>query len=260
MFQIPVEIIKLKPEVLFYIWDFPITSTFTTNILTTLTVVILCFWASSFSVLKPSKLQLWIEMLVTGLIDFVSQLSESREVAKKIVPIVLSLVGFILISNLILSLIPFAGAITYQGKGLFRASTSDVNFTLPLAFCVVSLSQMLFIKRKNILGYLFKFLPLDVVLHKFRKGLLSGFSSIIDIFIGFLDIIGEFAKIVSLSLRLFGNMFAGELLLKVFMSLFAIFLPVPIILLGSLSGLIQAVVFGALAASYLKSSIQSEDN
>jgi len=259
MFQVSAEIIKIKADTLLVAGDFPITSTFSTTILTTITIIILCIWASSFSVLKPSKLQLILESTVSSIITFIDQVSGDRDITKKILPIVLSIIGFLLISNLILTVIPFLGAITIDGKGMFRSSTSDINVSLPLAFSMVVLSQIFLIRRINLIQYIFKFIPVGTVIVKFKKGVFSGLGSIIDIFISLLDIIGEFAKIASLSLRLLGNMFAGELLLRIFMSLFAIILPIPIIMLGSLSGLVQAFVFGALVTSYFSSALKEEN-
>ncbi len=70
-------------------------------------------------------------------------------------------------------------------------------------------------------------------------------------FVGLIEIVGELAKIASLSFRLFGNIFAGEVLIASMMTLFAFFLPVPFLFLEVLVGLIQALIFSILVLVFL---------
>ena len=79
---------------------------------------------------------------------------------------------------------------------------------------------------------------------------------LIDFFVGVLDMVGEVAKSLSLSLRLFGNMFAGDLLMGVFFGLFALVLPAAWTVMSLFSGGIQALVFGALSASFCASALK----
>jgi F-type H+-transporting ATPase subunit a len=260
MFQLQSEVINLRSDILFELFGLPITDTMASTLLTFVFVIFFVFLASRISLHRPTKFQLLVESTLEGLIDFLSQLSDSKQKIIKILPVVLSLVGFIFLSNMLLLIFPFFGAITFDGKALFRSSTSDINMTLAMALAMVVLSQIYFIRNSGILNYLLKFLPFDKVVANFKKGIIGGLMSLIDIFISLLDIIGEIAKVASLSLRLLGNMFAGELLLRIFMGLFAIIVPVPIILLGGLSGVIQSIVFGALVTSYLLSSLQKEED
>jgi len=89
-------------------------------------------------------------------------------------------------------------------------------------------------------------------------------KALLDIFLGFMDIIGELAKIVSLSARLFGNVFAGEAMVAVITGISAytqFIVPMPFYILSAFSGLIQALVFAILALSFISgmhNSIRSQ--
>ena len=83
--------------------------------------------------------------------------------------------------------------------------------------------------------------------------------AIIDFLIGLLDIISEVAKVISLSLRLFGNMYAGEVLAGVVLGAFALIVPTPLVAMSILVAVLQAVVFGSLTAAYYTLAVQKED-
>ncbi len=260
MFQIKSEILNLKSEEVINIFGFPITDAMSTTILTLMFVILLIILSSKLSIHKPSKLQLFFEEIIISLENFIVQLGGSKDKIQKILPISLSVIGFILISNLMLIIFPFFGAITLNDKPLFRSSTSDINMTLAIALSMVIFSQLYYVLNNGILHYLNKFIPILNIIKNFKQGLFTGLMSIIDVFLGILDFIGEIAKIASLSLRLLGNMFAGEILLRIFMGIFAIIVPVPIILLGGMSGLVQSIVFGSLVTSYLMSASSQKNN
>ena len=103
----------------------------------------------------------------------------------------------------------------------------------------------------GVFTHLGKFVQIGGIIKSFRKGPIAIFTAIIEFFVGILEIISEIAKILSLSLRLFGNIFAGEVLITVIGSLVAVFIPAPFMLLEILVGLIQASVFAMLTLVYL---------
>ena len=76
-------------------------------------------------------------------------------------------------------------------------------------------------------------------------------TAVIEFGVGLLEIVSEIAKLVSLSFRLFGNIFAGEVLLTIMAGLFAYFVPLPFMFLELIVGLIQAIVFSMLTLVYL---------
>lgn len=129
-----------------------------------------------------------------------------------------------------------AGAYHAAFTPLFRASSSDLSFTLAIAICAVIYVQYAGLKHLRF-HYLSKFF---------------NFKNIIFFFVGILELISEFAKMVSFSFRLFGNVFAGEVLLVVMTFLVPVIVPVPFYGLEVFVGAVQAGVFGALTLVFLK--------
>ena len=121
---------------------------------------------------------------------------------------------------------------------LFRSANSDLNTTLALALITMIAVQWYGIQKLGLLRHLSKFFV-------FNKGPIF-------FFVGLLEAIGEFARILSFSFRLFGNVFAGEVLLVIIMSLAPFFIPLPFFALELFVGLIQALVFSMLALIFLK--------
>lgn len=248
---------SIASEGLFQIGNFTVTNTVTSLLLNFVFFLLLIVFAQSFKVSAPNKWQLAVEGIFTSITGFIEQLAGGKEKAAKVKPVVFVLIFYLLVSNLLLSFLPILAGFKVGDTAMFRSATNDFNSTLAIAICMVILVQITAIRSGSFLKYIFKFFPLNKVIKGFRSGIKSGLISLIDIFIGLLDIVSEFARILSLSLRLFGNMFAGDVLLSIFLKMFAIILPVPVIGLGLLSGSVQAVVFGALVTSYLMGASES---
>ena len=96
-----------------------------------------------------------------------------------------------------------------------------------------------------------KFVQIGTFIKSLNKGPIAIITAVVEFVVGIIEIISEFAKVLSLSFRLFGNVFAGEVLLTVMSSLVAFLLPAPFMLLELLVGLIQAGVFSMLTLVYL---------
>jgi len=260
MFQIAGEPLNVSATVLGYIGDLPITNTMTMAMLDLVFFLILFILVSRFKVSNPGKFQIVIEQLFEAVTNLITQIIGNSKAAARIVPLVGTLVLFILVSNLVITILPVLTGFTYEGEPLFRSHTNDFNTTVALAFGMIVLVQIYSIRKNNIFKHIFRYIQIPQVIKGFRGGIGSGFIALINAFTGILDIVSELARVVSLSLRLFGNMFAGELLVGVLMTIFALFLPIPIILLATLSGVIQAIVFGSLVASYYGGVIGDEGN
>ena len=125
----------------------------------------------------------------------------------------------------------------------FRPVSTDLNFTFALAIVAMVMVQVIGFKSQG-MGYLTKFWN---VKHFFSKPIF-GF---IDWAVGLLEIISEFSKILSFAFRLFGNLFAGAVLIFVMGSLVPIFAPAMFYMLEFFVGLIQAVVFGMLTMTFM---------
>ena len=119
---------------------------------------------------------------------------------------------------------------------LFRAPTADLNTTIALALISVVFIQYYSIKHLGLKSYLQKFFD---------------FSAPIAFFVGLLEIVSELAKIISFGFRLFGNIFAGEVLLVVMASLLPFIGPIPFFAMEIFVGFIQAIVFSMLTIVFL---------
>ncbi|MDD4476837.1 MAG: F0F1 ATP synthase subunit A [Patescibacteria group bacterium] len=240
----------LAPDTIFRLGDFPITNTMINAWIAILIFLILGIIIKKRVSLKPSKIQNFIEYFLDILLNYFDQVTGDRKKTMRFLPLVGSVFFFILISNWI-GLLPGIGSITWDNKMLFRPSNTDLNLTVAMALTSVFLSHIMGLFAVGFFAYLNKFVQIGSLVKSFRKGPIAIFTAIIELAVGFLEIISEMAKVLSLSLRLFGNIFAGEVLMSVMISLVAFLVPTPFMLLEVLVGVIQAGVFSMLTLVYL---------
>lgn len=260
-FQIAGEKPTIQPETIFHIADFPVTNAMITAVLVTLLLFWLAIYVSKKSKIKngvPSKFQIILEILVEAFIGLLSQITGNKKRAMGILPLIGTLFLFIGISNLI-TLIPGFSAMSFDGLPLFRTPTNDFNTTFTIALAMVILTQIVSIQHIGVLSHLGKYFKFKEVFIGFKQGIGAGSIAIIDFLIGLLDIISEIAKVVSLSLRLFGNMYAGDMLTMVLFSALAVLAPTPWLAMNILTGVLQAMVFGSLTAAYYSSMVEGVD-
>jgi F-type H+-transporting ATPase subunit a len=93
----------------------------------------------------------------------------------------------------------------------------------------------------------------------FKKSTSDGFIALVEFFVGLLDIVGEIAKVVSLSLRLFGNMYAGKVLALIIIGAFSYVIPSIWLAMNLFVGILQALVFTVLVATYYMLTIKTEE-
>jgi len=142
-----------------------------------------------------------------------------------------------------------------------RVVSTDLNFTVALALVSVFMTQVIGFQAQG-LGYFSKYFGVVSVFKVFTKGKIGGFDmvmSLIDVFVGMLEMVAEIAKIVSFSFRLFGNIFAGSVLLMVMGSLAPVLVQSGFILFEVFIGAIQALVFGMLTMVFMSMATQSHD-
>jgi F-type H+-transporting ATPase subunit a len=130
-----------------------------------------------------------------------------------------------------------------------RGSATDLNFPLSLALIAVFMTQVFGVMALGP-GYFEKFF-------QFRALVSSNPFGLIDFIVGFLELILEFAKIISFSFRLFGNIFAGALLLSIIGALFPVVFPPGLYVLEIFFGTIQAYVFFLLATVFISMGLVS---
>lgn len=248
----------LAAETIFNIGPLPITNTYINS-----TIVLVLFLVLGLVMRKraaeiPDRIQNFAEGTLEFILGYVDQVTHTRRKSLKFLPIVGSLFFFILISNW-LGIFPGIGSVgrwlSVHGQTelvpIFRPANTDLNTTLAMAVVGVTLSHFFGIMAIGFWKYANKFVKLGDIWHSFRKGGISIVVAFIEFGVGLIEIVSEIAKMVSLSLRLFGNIFAGEVLLTVMGSLLAFVVPLPFIGLELLVGLIQAIVFSMLVLVYL---------
>ncbi|MBU3978264.1 F0F1 ATP synthase subunit A [Patescibacteria group bacterium] len=226
------------PETIINIGSFPITNTILNTLFVDAVIIGGVFYLNKRIKKIPGFFQNITEMLIQTFYDITETISGSN--AKKIFPFFMSFFIFILIANWS-GLIPGNGAIGLKGKEgghlipIFRNATSDLNVTLALALISVFATHVLSLKAIGLKDYLSRFFSFNPI----------------NLFVGILEIISEITKIISLSFRLFGNIFAGEIVLITIGSLFAFIFPLPFIALEIIVGLVQALVFSMLTMVFM---------
>ena len=186
----------------------------------------------------PKMFQNVVEMIITGFYELTVSVA-GAERAVMIFPYFMSFFIFILLANWS-GLIPGVTSIGFYNKNhelvpLLRAATSDFNVTFALALISAFATHILSIKTIGIKDYLSRYFSFNPIY----------------MFVGFLELISEITKVISLSFRLFGNIFAGEVVLGTISAIFAFLFPLPFLLLEVVVGLIQALVFAMLTMSFM---------
>jgi F-type H+-transporting ATPase subunit a len=259
----------LVAENIFHIGSFPVTNALINSTLAVLFFAVIAFLIRKQTSGVPKGLQNVVESIFEFMIDYIDRVTKDRKKSLKFFPIVGGIFLFILISNW-LGLMPGTGSI---GRWLFmhghlelvpilRPANADLNLTLAMAVFSVVLSHIVGVATIGFFKYTNKFIKIGDLVKSVSKGGMSIFVALIEFLVGLIEVISEVAKMVSLSLRLFGNIFAGEVLLTVLAGLIAYFVPLPFMLLEILVGLVQAIVFSMLTLVYLTiatTPIQSHD-
>ena len=240
----------LAPETLFHIGKLPITNTIINVWLAMVILLALGLVLRKRVSLKPGKLQNGLEFFLEKLLGYFDQVTGDRKKTMRFLPVVGSVFFFILLSNW-LGLLPGTGSIKYGGEMLFRPANTDLNLTVAMALVAVVSSHIFGLITVGVFTHLNKFIQIGTFVKSLTKGPVAIFTAIIELAVGLIEIVSEIAKVLSLSLRLFGNIFAGEVLISVLSSLVALAVPAPFMMLELLVGLIQAAVFTMLTLVYL---------
>lgn len=228
------EEISLKAEELFRIGSVGVTNgLFLTMVVSLILISLAIILYRKINVI-PGKLQSAAEMGMESLLNLMDSTLGSMDKAEKYFPLVATIFIFIMVSNL-LGIFPGVGSfVLHEGDKnvpIFRSPAADLNFTLAFAIISVIVTNIMGMMAVGVFPHISKFL---------------NFKDPISFFIGILEFISEVAKIISLSFRLFGNVFAGEVLLTIVFSLVPYFIPLPFLFLEIFVGLIQAFVFAML--------------
>lgn len=193
----------------------------------------------------PGRFQMFMELIVGGLFDFFDAIVGDRARTRRFFPLVATIFLFLVLANW-MGILPGVGSITIQGMHgghlmaipVFRSMNADVNMTLAIAIISVVMTQVFGIAALGVLPYAGKFFVAP-----WKDPVMS--------FVGILELIAEFAKVISFTFRLFGNIFAGEVLLVVISFLLPYLAPLPFLGLEIFVGFIQGLVFALLTIVFL---------
>lgn len=251
----------LFAEPVAHVGDFAITNSLLFSWFSVIILIVIFILAGKKTKKVPKGIQNAFEFVLETALKFADSITGSRKRTEKIFPIVFTLFLFILVNNW-MGLLPGVGTVgfleNHDGKlslvPLLRGGTADMNTTLAMSLFAIVFAHVGGVFTVGAWGHFNKFVNIKAILEipqKFRHDKTIIFVNPIKIFVGLIEIVGEMAKVASLSLRLFGNIFAGEVLLASMMGIFAYLLPIPFIFMEIVVGMVQAMVFAILALAFM---------
>lgn len=236
--------ITLAAEKIGSVFGLPITNSLVATWIVMAVLIVFSLAATRKLTLVPGGIQSVAELVVGGLYDFFSTVLGPR--IKQFFPLVASFFIFIIIANWF-GLLPGVGTVGFFEHGKFvpilRGATADLNTTLALA--IISIVAIQYFGFKTV-GFHYS--------NRFFN-----FKDPISFFLGILEIVSELSKVISFAFRLFGNIFAGEVLLTVMAFLMPFIAPLPFMALELFVGFIQALVFSMLTAAFLNVAVSHSE-
>jgi F-type H+-transporting ATPase subunit a len=222
-------------------------------------LVIFAFFFRKRISMIPGRVQAAVETFIEVAMTYIDQVTGSRKKTVSFLPFICSLFLFILLSNW-MGLLPGTGSLgvwqIHEGSSefipLFRPANGDLNMTIAMALVSVIGSHVLGVIAIGFFAHWNRFFTLGSIWKAVKSGKpMNIVVALIEGVVGLIEFVSEIAKVLSLSLRLFGNIFAGEVLLTVIASIFAYLLPLPFMALELIVGIVQALVFSMLTLVYL---------
>lgn len=235
--------VALAAEKLGTFLGIPVTNTLITAWLVMAVLITLAFLVRRKLSLVPGRLQLLVEEVISFMHGFVRDTLQNDTYARKFLPLLLTLFLFIFFSNA-MEFLPGVGSLQYHTDHgtvpLLRSVNTDLNVTLALTLIVVFVIELSGILALGVFRYAGKFI---------------NFSSPVNFFVGLVELVGELARLVSFSFRLFGNIFAGEVLIGVAVFFVPYILPSGLIAFELFVGFVQAAIFTLLTLFFIKLAI-----
>jgi F-type H+-transporting ATPase subunit a len=242
--------VHIGPEILFHLGPLTVTNSLLLGVIGTLIVIALFMTTvRQMRANKMGRLAHFMYWMFETMYDTATEVIGDRKVARNVMPYAVTLVFFFAINNW-LGILPGIGSITYHDEPLFRGVAADMNTTFALAIMSMGLAQAWAIKRRGFFGNAKRYLqnPFKDPLHAFE---------------GMLEIVAEFSRTLALSLRMFGNVFGGEVLLIVIAYLLGVASPLALpvfYVLELFVGAVQAYVFFMLTVAFISLGIPSQDD
>jgi F-type H+-transporting ATPase subunit a len=206
--------------------------------------------------LVPGRFQTFVEMIIGGLFDFFESVVQDVKQTRMFFSLVATIFIFLVVGNW-MGILPGVGSIfineMHEGHMMeipvFRSMNADVNMTLAIALIAMISVQVFGIVALGFFGYGGKFF-----VPPWRT---KGVEGPVHTFVGLLEILGEISRLISFTFRLFGNIFAGEVLLVVISFLVPYLAPIPFLGLEIFVGMVQGLVFSMLTLVFLKMAVTS---
>ena len=244
--------IHLAPQEVFSVFGVGITNTLMTVWLAMGILIIIAVVVGGRLRVNPGKGQILFETLIGFTYDYIKELLGSEKLALRFYPLVLTIFLFVLTINWV-GLLPGVesiGVYTDTGGGkeftaLFHPGNTDLNHTIALAlisFVVIHFSGFVILGIRKYAGKFFNF------------------SSPLAFLVGIIELFSEFARLISFSFRLFGNMFAGSVLLLVIAYFIPYIVPVPFMAFELFVGFIQAFIFAILTLFFIKIAVAEPEH
>lgn len=233
--------ISIAPDTLFHLGPLTITNSFLLGILGSL-LVLWMLWFTARGVVSGSRNRFvhFVYWIFENLYDTAVEVIGDKNIARRVVPLAITLVFFFAINNW-LGLIPLVGPVTWEGVPMFRGAAADLNVTVAIAIVSMLTAQLWAMRRRGFFGNL-------------RRYFVNPFKDPLHAFEGILEFIAEFTRTAALALRIFGNVFGGEVLLVViaFLTGYAATVALPVFyVLELFVGAVQAYVFFMLTIAFI---------
>jgi len=243
--------VVLPADPVFHVGDLVVTNTMIAGLLAVVLAGSFFAYALRNPRLVPGRLQGLAELIIEGFLNLCISVAGERN-GRRFFPLVTSFFIFIITCNW-MGLLP--GYLTIgvyhevdhelEMVPILRSATTDLNTTVALALVSVIAAQVYGVRSLGFSSYFGRFI-------NFKQGPI-GF------YIGILETISELAKVISLSFRLFGNIFAGEVLLSVIGFLVPLVVTIPFLGLELFVGAIQAFVFALLTLVFSTMAVTAHD-
>ena len=227
---------------------FPVTNSFLMSIVVLFVILNMAFLFNRVIALRPGKFQLGLEIVMDGYRTFITEnLDNDAKTANKFFPLLMTLVLFIFIANF-LEFIPGVESIVVHSADhstpLFRSLNADLNTTIALALISFFVIEITGVRRYGLRYF----------------GRFFNFHSFMGFFVGLIELISELIRLVSFSFRLFGNIFAGGILIGVLTFFVPYILPAPFMVFEMFVGLLQGVVFSLLTLFFVKMALTEAEH
>lgn len=235
--------VVLKAEELGHVFAMPITNSLLMTWLVMALLIGFAFFFGRSVKLVPGKLQAGVEWVVEGAYAYMKETLGSEQLVKRFFPLIASIFLFVALAN-VLEFVPGIGSVGFfEGHALtplFRAPAADLNFTLALAMISFLTIEITGLATLGVLRYGSKFVNL---------------KSPVGFVVGLIELVSNLGRLISFSFRLFGNIFAGEVMILVAIFFLPYVVPAPLMLFEMFIGLVQGLVFAMLTLFFIKLAI-----